>query len=123
MATSTSRIDGSRSSGQGAGDELSIGGNSSPVAARHLLLATSPTARAAAPSTAVVASCQGPYRLPFGVVRRSSSRCPEVSHRSTVMSMPPQKTRASSMTTIFWWWAAPMGWAASSCRCSRSLVM
>ena len=48
-------------------------------------------------------SWYGPYGSPVGVLRRgSSTRCRGVSQRCVVMSMLPQKARASSTTTIFW---------------------
>ena len=42
-------------------------------------------------------------RRVVGLLRSGlSSGCARVSHRSAVVSIPPQKASASSMTTIFW---------------------
>ena len=123
IATSTSRRVTERPSGQGACSRASGGSIFSPVARCQRLRENSPSAPAIGPVIAVVASCQGAAGEPSFLTRRSSpGACSHVSHRSSVMSMPPQKASASSTTTIFWWWQAPNGWCPSSAKWMRSSV-
>ena len=114
MATSTSVNCTASASGQGS-DCTSASPTGAPPAAAQRSRNRSPSARAAGPASAVVASCQGLAIRPLRSRRPASpSRCARVSQRSANMSMPPQKASRSSITTIFWWCEPVGGWWPSS---------